>query len=123
VRDGHVSFGSKGYIRAAKSHVRFIPESGHVRCNQGCPLWANSGHLASLARHRLRYVVQSCSRRNQWLAFHAFLIILHDFSDVGENPSMDVRIVIRLALFGSAKRLMICGVDSLKAGSLRYFCC
>jgi len=23
-------------------YVRFTPESGHVRCNQGCPLWANS---------------------------------------------------------------------------------
>jgi hypothetical protein len=26
------------------SDVRFTPESGHMRCNQGCPLWANSGH-------------------------------------------------------------------------------
>jgi hypothetical protein len=25
-------------------HVCFTPESGHVRRNQGCPLWANSGH-------------------------------------------------------------------------------
>src|SRR5262249_28702744 len=25
-------------------HVCFTPESGHVRCNLGCPLWANSGH-------------------------------------------------------------------------------
>jgi hypothetical protein len=25
-------------------NVRFTPESGHVRCNEGCPLWANSGH-------------------------------------------------------------------------------
>jgi hypothetical protein len=25
-------------------HVCFTPESGHVRCNYGCPLWANSGH-------------------------------------------------------------------------------
>ena len=24
--------------------VRFTPKSGHVRCNWGCPLWANSGH-------------------------------------------------------------------------------
>ena len=27
--------------------VRFTPESGHVQCKQGCPLWANSGHPAS----------------------------------------------------------------------------
>ena len=25
--------------------VRLTPESGHVQCNYGCPLWANSGHL------------------------------------------------------------------------------
>ena len=40
----HVRFGSLANIRTAKSHVRFTPESGHVRCNEGCPLWANSGH-------------------------------------------------------------------------------
>jgi uncharacterized RmlC-like cupin family protein len=28
----------------AIGHVRFAPESGHVRCSQGCPLWAKSGH-------------------------------------------------------------------------------
>jgi hypothetical protein len=27
-------------------YVRFTPKSGHVRCNEGCPLWANSGHSA-----------------------------------------------------------------------------
>jgi hypothetical protein len=27
-----------------KSHVCFTPESGHVRCNLGCPLRARSGH-------------------------------------------------------------------------------
>jgi hypothetical protein len=33
--------------RVAKSHVCFTPESGHVRCNYRCPLWANSGHYTS----------------------------------------------------------------------------
>ena len=28
----------------AKGHVRFTPESGHVRCTSACPLSANSGH-------------------------------------------------------------------------------
>ncbi len=28
----------------AIGHVRFTPESGHVRRNFACPLWANSGH-------------------------------------------------------------------------------
>jgi hypothetical protein len=39
-----VRFGSKADICSAKSHVRFTPESGHVQCNLGCPLWAKSGH-------------------------------------------------------------------------------
>jgi hypothetical protein len=30
---GHVRFWSKADIRTAKSHVRFTPESGHVRCS------------------------------------------------------------------------------------------
>jgi hypothetical protein len=29
----HVCFGSEADIRTAASHVRFTPESGHVRCN------------------------------------------------------------------------------------------
>ena len=37
-------FGSEADIRAAKSHVRFTPEGGHVRRNYRCLLWANSGH-------------------------------------------------------------------------------
>jgi hypothetical protein len=28
----------------APKFVRFTPQSGHVRCNLACPLWANSGH-------------------------------------------------------------------------------
>jgi hypothetical protein len=44
VFDSNVRFGSKADMCAAKGHVRFTPESGHVRCNWGCPLWANSGH-------------------------------------------------------------------------------
>src|SRR5215475_2983402 len=34
-----IRFGSKADIRAAKSDVRFTPESGHVRCSSQCPLW------------------------------------------------------------------------------------
>jgi hypothetical protein len=30
--------------RESPRSVRFTPESGHVRCSYGCPLWANSGH-------------------------------------------------------------------------------
>ena len=65
-RRSHVRFGSKGDICSAKRHVRFtpnsdreseipkkvmsaLPESGHVWCNEGCPLWANSGHNRMLA--------------------------------------------------------------------------
>src|SRR6516162_6122068 len=34
----------KSDMCAAQGHVCFTPESGHVRRNYGCPLWANSGH-------------------------------------------------------------------------------
>ena len=40
----NVRFGSKADIRAAISHVRFAPKSGHVRCTHRCLLSANSGH-------------------------------------------------------------------------------
>ena len=40
----HVRFGSLADMCAAKSHVCFTPESGHVRCTYRCPLWARSGH-------------------------------------------------------------------------------
>jgi hypothetical protein len=39
-----VRFGSKADICAAIRHVRFTPESGHVRCKGECPLWAKSRH-------------------------------------------------------------------------------
>ena len=39
-----VRFGSKADICGAKSHVRFTPKSGHVRCTRRCLLCANSGH-------------------------------------------------------------------------------
>jgi hypothetical protein len=32
-------------IPASNLKVRFTPESGHVRCNKGCPLWAKSRHV------------------------------------------------------------------------------
>ena len=39
-----------GHLRA-KSHVRFTPESRHVRCTSRCPLGANSEHWPSLLDH------------------------------------------------------------------------
>ena len=41
-----VRFGSKADMCAAKSDVRSTPESGHVRCNEGCALCAISGHCS-----------------------------------------------------------------------------
>ena len=62
---GHdVRFGSKADICSAKRHVRSTPDSGHVRCNLGCPLCANNGHqlcsdasisrATGIAHHRCR---------------------------------------------------------------------
>jgi hypothetical protein len=36
-----------GHVAITARHVRFTPESGHVQCNSGCPLCANSGHPAT----------------------------------------------------------------------------
>jgi hypothetical protein len=44
-------------------HVRFTPESGHVQCKRGCPLWAKSGHGARVKR--------SC-----WLQAYAYLEVV-----------------------------------------------
>jgi hypothetical protein len=46
-----VRFGSKADMCSAKRHVRFTPNSGHVRCKEGCPLSANSGHRPDLLDH------------------------------------------------------------------------
>src|SRR5512132_1487709 len=47
----HVRFGSKADIGAAKSHVCFAPESGHLQCNYRCPLWAKSGLMHRSKQH------------------------------------------------------------------------
>src|SRR5262249_2634748 len=49
---GDVRFGSKADICAAKSHVRFTPESGHLQRKLECPLWAKSGHRQSRVTSR-----------------------------------------------------------------------
>ena len=38
------ALGQKQTYAVRKGHVRFTPESGHVRRNYECPLWAKSGH-------------------------------------------------------------------------------
>ena len=48
---------------SAQGHVCFTPESGHVQCNEGCPLWAKSGH-AHLFDHLVRTRLQ-CRRHAQ----------------------------------------------------------
>jgi hypothetical protein len=40
----NVRFGSKADMCSAKGHARLTPKSGHVRCKEGRPLCANSGH-------------------------------------------------------------------------------
>ena len=45
-QESDVRFGSKADMCSAAAYVRFAPESGHVRCKEGCPLCAKSGHRA-----------------------------------------------------------------------------
>src|SRR5215813_575290 len=49
-RNSNVRFGSKAVMCGAQGHVCFTPESGHVRRNYGCPLWAKSGHSHLLVK-------------------------------------------------------------------------
>jgi hypothetical protein len=46
------AFGSKADIRAATSHVRFTPKSGHWQRTSPCPLWANSGLMQRSKKDR-----------------------------------------------------------------------
>src|SRR5262252_9865763 len=39
---------------SANGHVCFTPESGHVRCNSSCLLWAKSGHRTASFDHLVR---------------------------------------------------------------------
>ena len=48
----HVRFGSSADICSAKGHVRFTPNSGHLKRTSPCPLCANSGHFGALAPDR-----------------------------------------------------------------------
>ena len=45
MRPDDVRFGSLADMCSAKRHVRFAPNSGHMRCNSVCPLCAKSGHF------------------------------------------------------------------------------
>src|SRR5262249_24151145 len=56
----HVRFGSKLDTCSAPAHVRFTPESGHVRCKLECPLWSNSGLMR--CNERDRYSITSSAR-------------------------------------------------------------
>jgi hypothetical protein len=74
----HVRFGSKADICAAKTHVRFTPnsdresgfpanghvcftpESGHVQRTRPCLLWANSGLMQCSKHHSIRRQARYC---------------------------------------------------------------
>ena len=56
---GDVRFGSKADMCSAKGHVRFTPESGHMQCNNKCPLCANSVATLQSARWSRSVVLRS----------------------------------------------------------------
>jgi hypothetical protein len=67
------ALGQKADICTAIGQVRFTPESGHVRCNQGCPLWAKSGHWPLLyhfvsARFERGFLTNPFRASDTWLA-------------------------------------------------------
>jgi len=60
-----VRFGSLADMCSAKCHVRFAPESRHVRCNYKCQLWAKSGHATDSAVIRLCFADASLTELSQ----------------------------------------------------------
>jgi hypothetical protein len=48
------ALGQKRTLRSAIGMSALPPESGQVRRNEGCPLWANSGHAYLSLRARSR---------------------------------------------------------------------
>ena len=52
------ALGQKQTFAVQHVNVRFTPNSGHVRCNYVCLLWANSGHSA------IHSITSSASSKN-----------------------------------------------------------
>jgi hypothetical protein len=74
-----VRFGSLADIRKPKNHVRFTPESGHVRCENKCPLWANSGHCYLLRACQVRLGVQHNATDTTIAVEHNVIVIVANF--------------------------------------------
>ena len=86
-----VRFGSKADICSAKRHVRFTPKSGHVRCNEECPLSAKSGHCMMVQRRgdQLTSAAKLCDvRRGRiWIFLERFQVLLDDFERRSRYPA------------------------------------
>ena len=69
IRPALTSWSASWKLTASLRDVRFYPETRHVRCGLGCPLWANSGHLTFSLRQAsfvktVLYLEISSGRRN-----------------------------------------------------------
>jgi len=83
-RSFDVRFGSEADICSAIGHVRFTPESGHVRCKTKCPLWANSGHQRAkrkTASRRSLELANPDARPQSSLCGHDTLLCKGQFRD------------------------------------------
>ena len=85
----HVRFGSKADMCSAKRHVRFTPNSGHLRCIRRCPLCANSGHsrndLREIERPPHRGLSENSIKRFDQ-AVAAFFILRHPSRPSAPRP-------------------------------------
>ena len=72
-------------MAAGESHVRFTPESRHVRCNSGCPLWANSGHL----RRKKQCLLYLSKAHSAVQRLSVFFDILHPYLTNNDQISGD----------------------------------
>ena len=58
------ALGQKRTCAVPNVHVRFTPESGHVQCNSGCQLSANSGHLLVTGAVEMKKAGSMCGLGN-----------------------------------------------------------
>ena len=74
---------------SAKGHVRFTPESGHVRCKQECPLSAKSGHRKIFDRyssHPKKRIRRGYIGRAGWAKASLLMFFQHSRKDEPPPP-------------------------------------
>jgi hypothetical protein len=104
-RSRNVRFGSQADTCAAKGHVCFAPESGHVQCISRCPLWAKSGHYLGLNEFKAGIGMKEQPRMSRspasQFAMRASALRFFRINNRGDppraiKPDVSIRVITRL---------------------------